>query len=444
MTLPGETLQYHKRKTIPGLSPEAKALGDTAFEIGLRVWEILVDLEHRGLLLEASRVSRAVGRVISTGFYGKSWRPFADAVVADYLKRTAKTRRGLRKKSASRLGSVPLAGPLAALLPAQVVSARLCRSGSTYVIKAVFTVERECPDPLKRLERVYHCQDVEDIGLAATPTGLDIVVINRRKPRKAGSRYGTADLRVLREDRGSVKTYHVDYKKLLRPGFIQELYRHVIAPKANTVALDVSMLPNVTGNGRHAISQLNRLLRARKVEGTIEFRKVSPMGEDIQDTLRFAASSGLRSSQIELLRQMCVLKCSHCGAPTPVGLDPETLTPMQQLQTCACCQEVVSTGSLLATRASVYAHYAFFEHVLRFKPRPDRIDSDRPVRHRRQLRKTIAKLEPRGAVTSESRTKNPQPTPTPTPTQKRSDVKGTARVQPSLTLVHRSLNAPRH
>jgi len=69
------------------------------------------------------------------------------------------------------------------------------------------------------------------------------------------------------------------------------------------------MLPNVTGNGRHAISQLHRLLRARKAEGAIEYRKVSPMGEDIRSTIDFATASGLGKCRIRTLRRMCVMKC---------------------------------------------------------------------------------------------------------------------------------------
>jgi hypothetical protein len=359
LNLPGESLICSKRQTHL-VGPADLPLVAQAFKSYIQIWDALVVLDRQGRLQGAPTVLAE-----------ESWAPFAHAVVREYRNRRAKATHALRMKSERGLSSVPMVGPLEALLEPLATSGRLKRSGKTFVKLIKTQVERIQGSPLDRLSRVYHCQDVEDIGLAATPTGLDIVVINRRKPRAIKAGRSTA---VLREDRGSVKTYHADYKQLLKPGFLQELYRHVIAPKANTVALDVSMLPNVTGNGRHAISLLNRLLRARKVEGTIEFRKVSPMGEDIRGAIDFASASGLGKVQIRLLKKMCVMKCPHCGAPMAMKINPETLTPVDSMEACLHCRAYVSSGSLLATRASVHAHYAFFEHQVRSKPRPDRID----------------------------------------------------------------------
>jgi len=78
-------------------------------------------------------------------------------------------------------------------------------------------VERIQAHPLDRLARVYHHQDVEDIGWRRRHRAGHRV-INRRKPPVRKGRGLAADVKALaKPDRGSVKTYHADYKTLAKP-----------------------------------------------------------------------------------------------------------------------------------------------------------------------------------------------------------------------------------
>ena len=349
-----------KRQNIPviGSGPFAQA-----FSLATDVHNALVVIDRRGGLGDVTKIKRAVGRILGMNFLDKSWLPFANRIVREYRNKREKASGPLRFKSPDRLSTVPLAGPLEALRPAGAVNARLRRTGALYAVCATSHVEVQVPDHAERLARVYHHSKIEDIGMAATPEGLDLLVINHHK------------------DRGTVDAYHVDLKTLIKPGFVQDLYRHMIAPKANTVALDVSMLPASSGRVRAVIWQLHRLLRARSAVGAIAYRKVSPVGEEIQDHVALAKAGHQGKSLVRSIRRNLVLKCPHCGAPVGVGLDEKSQVPKAlwcNAKVCRSCGIGLSVGDLLAARASFQANYAFFEHVARGKDRPDRLESDRP------------------------------------------------------------------
>ena len=350
-----------KRQQVPILGD---GVHTKAFSLATDVHNALVVIDRRGDLGDVTKIKRAVGRVLGMNFLGKEWTPFAERIVREYRNKRTKTRHPLRFKNPTRMSTVPLAGPLEALRPAGAINARLRRVGPGFGICATFQVVAEVPDHAERLARVYHHSKIEDIGMAATPEGLDLLVINHHK------------------DRGTVDAYHVDLKTLIKPGFVQDLYRHMIAPKANTVALDVSMLPASSGRVRAVIWQLHRLLRARSAVGAIAYRKVSPVGEEIQDHVALAKAGHQGKSLVRSIRRNLVLKCPHCGAPAGVRLDEKSQVPKAlwcNAKVCRSCGIGISVGDLLAARASFQANYAFFEHVARGKDRPDRLESDRPT-----------------------------------------------------------------
>ena len=351
-----------KRQQVPIIGD---GVHTKAFSLATDVHNAMVVIDRRGDLGDVTKIKRALGRVLGTNFLDKSWLPFAERVVREYRNHRAKADGPLRFKSPDRMSTVPLAGPLEALRPAGAVNARLRRTGPGFGLCATFQVEAEVPDHAERLARVYHHSKIEDIGMAATPEGLDLLVINHR-----------------RDDKGTVESYHIDLKTLVKPGFVQDLYRHMIAPKANTVALDVSMLPASSGRVRAAIQQLHRLLRARKAVGAVEYRKVSPVREEIQDHVALAKAGHQDKSLVRSIRRNLVLKCPHCGAPAGVRLDEKSQVPKAlwcNAKVCRSCGIGISVGDLLAARASFQANYAFFEHVARGKDRPDRLESDRPT-----------------------------------------------------------------
>jgi hypothetical protein len=354
--------------TIPkrSLTPVAgEDICAQAFSLATSLFNHLVVLDRRGDLGDGAKIKRALGWVVSTNFLGREWLVFVQRIVREYRNRRAKADGPLRFKNPTRMSTVPLAGPLEALRPAGAVNARLRRVGVGYAVCATSLAEILVPDHAERLARVYHHSKVEDIGMAATANGLDLLVINHR-----------------RDDRGTVESYHIDLKTLIKPGFVQDLYRHMIAPKANTVALDVSMLPASSGRVRAAIWQLHRLLRARKAVGAVEYRKVSPVREEIQDRIALAKAGHQDKSLVRSIRRNLVLKCPHCGAPVGVRLDEKSQVPKalwSNAKVCRSCGIGLSVGDLLAARASFQANYAFFEHVARGKDRPDRLESDRPT-----------------------------------------------------------------
>ena len=351
-----------KRSLTPLAGEDICAL---AFPLATNVHNALVVIDQRGGLGDAVKVKRALGWILSTSFLGREWLPFANRVVREYRNHRAKADGPLRVKNPTRMSTVPLAGPLEALRPAGAVNARLLRTGARYAVCATSLAEVQVPDHAERLARVYHHSKIEDIGMAATPEGLDLLVINHR-----------------RDDKGTVESYHIDLKTLIKPGFVQDLYRHMIAPKANTVALDVSMLPASSGRVQAAIQQLHRLLRARKAVGAVEYRKVSPVREEIQDHVALAKAGHQDKSLVRSIRRNMVLKCPHCGAPVGVRLNEKSQVPKAlwyNAKVCLSCGTAISTGDLLAARASFQANYAFFEHVARGKDRPDRLESDRPT-----------------------------------------------------------------
>ena len=323
-----------------------------ATNVYVETWNALVVVDRRCSLGDQAQTLQALNRIIGRAWRSSKWSPLVKQAIRDY--RDTRGAHPHRMKSAEHL-SLPLVGPLTQLGQGLVQGRLLVRQG-VFFLRGLRDIEATAGRPTERLSRVYHCSDVEDIGLSATPDGLDIVAINHRAA-----------------DKGKTTLYHADLKQLVRPGFIQDLYRHIIAPKANTVALDVSMLPIMSGPMKHVVRRLHRLLRARKAESAIEYRKVSPWGEEIQDVLKLAVASRLNPSTVRFLKREAVLKCPHCGAPVAVRLDEKTSAPAHVKRhgaQCGQCRGTFLLGHLLAARASAQVHYAFFEHVVRGEERP--------------------------------------------------------------------------
>lgn len=302
---------------------------------------VLPDIERAGRL---DRVNRELARIHGCGWQKTELGPVILQGLQDYREKREKSQKPLRKKSWARLKHVPLVGDAYAqamkILRTQGVHGKnvetamlLCHDHGGYSIHYTLRVTKVVPDDVKRLSRVYHKGRVQDIGLCVTPTGLDIVITQAD---------GKKDL--LRK---------VAIEDLIKPGFVQDLYRHVIAPKANTVALDETFVPRLSGALRDANAQIRRWLRSRQAVGAIVFAVVSPISREIDDALPFAKQAGVSRNTLRLMKALSVQKCP-CGAPADLRLDPVTLIPVLRRTKCVECGALMDTGHVLATRASAY------------------------------------------------------------------------------------------
>lgn len=301
----------------------------------------LPDIERAGRMPHVNREL--------AGFLGGGWQkskrgPLVERAVQDYREKREKSQNPLRKKSWARLKHVPLVGDdyvqAMKILRTQgvhgknVVKAMLyCHDHGGYSIHYTLRVPKVVPDDVKRLSRVYHKGKIQDIGLCVTPTGLDIVITQADGKRD-----------VLRK---------VAISDLITPGFAQDLYRHVIAPKANTVVLDETFVPQLSGALRDTNSQIRRWLRSRQAVGAVVFAVVSPVSREIEDALVVARRANVSKRTQRLMKTLNVQKCP-CGAPADLRLDPVTLIPVLRRTKCVECGAVMDTGHILATRASAY------------------------------------------------------------------------------------------
>ncbi len=314
---------------------------DSAKQTYLDTLNALPDIERAG---REDRTNRELARVHGGGWQESPRGPLVHQAVRDYREKREKSRNPLRKKSWARLKHVPLVGEdhaqAMSVLRTQgvnvknVVNAMLyCHDHGGYSIHYTFRVPKALPDDVKRLSRVYHRSRITDIGMCVTPTGLDIVI--------------------TRADGKSDLIRKVAVKDLITPGFAQDLYRHVIAPTANTVALDETFVPTLPGALRDVNAKIRRWLRSRQAVGAIVFAGVSPVAEEIRDAEVYAKKAGVPRSTRRLHRTLSVEKCP-CGAPADLRLDPVTLIPVLRRTKCVECGAVMDTGHILATRASAY------------------------------------------------------------------------------------------
>jgi hypothetical protein len=316
-------------------------LGDSASDICVLAHNTVVDIDHQG---QMAHVNRGLARVFGGGWQRSKNAPLINWVVATYEKTRAKSQHPLRKKTISRFKHLPAVGPLKSFVkqvfrarginPKNVQNAMVYRhKHGGYSVHFTELVPRRERNDKQRLSRVVHKGRVQDIGLCVTPTGLDIVITQAD---------GKKDL--LRK---------VAVEDLITPGFAQDLYRHVIAPKANTVALDETFVPRLSGALRDANAQIRRWLRSRQAVGAIEFAVVSPVSREIEDALVVARRANVSKGTQRLMKTLNVQKCP-CGAPADLRLDPVTLIPVLRRTKCVECGAVMDTGHVLATRASAY------------------------------------------------------------------------------------------
>ena len=357
MILPGQTHSIPRRQTL-GL--KSADLYSTAFGLYEQMWNSIVGMDRRQTLTLIN-VNRLIGKLVRLN---QGWEPFLRRVLYEYRQRRSKANGPLRAKTGSRLSSVPLVGPLAYLRPKDALNGRVKRRERDYalvVTRPVTTVKRSHYERIT--SHLYHLSKAEEIGMAVTPDGLDVVVDNKRK-----------------NGLSNVKTYHVPVKVFIKPGFIQDLYRHLIAPKVNTLALDVSSMPMLSGRMKHAAQQLHRWCRYQKAVGAAEYRKVSAVGEETKERIKSLRKMITTNKLVKFLQTNIVLRCPCCDAPIPVTTDIKTYAPLRIKngeRACPSCGEGLNVGVLLASRASFLAHYAFVHHQLRWRERPNLQGSDR-------------------------------------------------------------------
>lgn len=364
---PPTTIRRQHRKDLPVV------VCQTTLEprmIREKAWNICVVTDRRGRLDDRLYLNQRLGRAFGAYIQDRFEWPIIHRTVRDYRRARSLAGGPLRLKSLSRVKTVPLPGldldryfaqvkTLRGIQQKDVLSAQLRYEGKRVFLRVIHEAPR--PEPhdrplVKKLKAMRNGSSSEEIGLALTPNGLAIRVTTQRK-------------------NAVPKLYHIAVERVLTPGFIQELYRRVIEPRAHTVGLDLSMAPKLSSGMRRAGSRIDRWLRSRKAAGAIEYGKVTPVGRETQDCVEFASSVGLSPqtlrSHLRVLRRNAILKCPHCEASVSVKLDPKTLSPAPDVAECVRCGAVSRVGHVLAARASAYVLYDWTTGALSpQRPRP--------------------------------------------------------------------------
>lgn len=364
---PSTTIRRQHRKDLPVV------VCQTTLEprmIREKAWNICVVTDRRGRLDDRLYLNQRLGREFGAYIQDRREWPIIRRTVQDYRRARSLAQGPLRVKTLARVKTVPLPGldldryfaqakTLRGIQQKDVVSAQLRYEGKRVFLRVIHEVPRTEPKhrPLvKKLKAMRNGSSSEEIGLALTPSGLHVRVTTQRK-------------------NAVPKLYHIAVEHVLAPGFIQELYRRVIEPRAHTVGLDLSMMPKLSSSMRRAGARLHCWLRSRKAAGAIEYGKVTPVGGETQDCVAFASSVGLSTqtlrSLLRVLRRNAILTCPHCGAPVTVKLDPKTLAPVDENGSCHVCCYGFRAGHSLAARASAYVLYDWTTGALSpQRPRP--------------------------------------------------------------------------
>ena len=361
--MPLTTRQQALRRLIP-----IKDAGEP-FSMYRRAWNICVEADRRKHLRDRRYLHAWFGHAFGAGFKTGPDVKLIFRAVHDYAARRAASQRPLRVKSAARLKTIPIVGASATRLaldaysasgvsPVVVLHARIRKMPRSYRLHC--TMNTLVPDQSARqhalTKRVHRKVDITEIGLAITPEGLDVSVVTQRKTNHC-------------------KLYHFAVEDVITPGFAQVLYRRFSA-KANTIALDQSMLPDVSGALRAANAELRRLCRSRKAVGAIEFGVVSPVGEGVPEAISYARTLGLSTpllrKTLKSLRTEETLTCPDCGSPVVLKLDPQSQVPTGEPALCLVCKVMLRAGHLLATRASAHVQYDWL-----YNGQTPRLGSDR-------------------------------------------------------------------
>lgn len=316
-------------------------------EIYGRAWNVCASVDRRGRLEDTRYLHQRLGREFGAYLQERPEWPLVAQTIRSYQRARRRATHPLRFKPRHRVKSAPLMDTvLDEILPqvkargvraADILSAKLLYRGDQVFARLVHAPE---PRPrwamLDRIKRLKHRSSAENVGVAVVPDGVDVVVTNQRK-------YNIP------------KCYHIAVEHVIAPGFAQEFYRRFVQPKAHTVALDLSMVSQLSPEMQRATRQLVRWNRSRKAEGAVVAGVASPIPGEVRSTLAHAKASGLTSRR--LLRREVILACPHCGASLAVKLDPKSLSPAPGVAECVRCGAAPRVGLILAARASAYVQH---------------------------------------------------------------------------------------
>jgi len=317
-----------------------------------QAWNCLVQLDRRGKLHDQADREHLIGKTFGKGNRASAVRPIIEAAIKAYLKRRAKSKGPLRRKSLERVKSIPAVGPLKspadAVLRTQgvnlrnVINRQIRRSCASFVL--MVTLKKPLGPDRKEIarrhyERVKNRGRVTYASVANTPNGTDILIVNN--PQKWNARR-------------KVDTYHLPLEVAVQPEVVEIVYQALFS-NTHMVTLDESMLPSLSGPMRDANTRWRRYGRRQQAAGATDFAMASPVWQEAQDTVEFAKTVGFYPEDLRGVlwdaRRSFVLKCPHCGAPVSLKLDPHTQVPLDGTVACSECHVAVRVGILLGTRA---------------------------------------------------------------------------------------------
>lgn len=317
-----------RRQTV-GVPREKAALVSKGFEIGLRAWNACAKADRAGRMAILTKKLHDEFRTLGTK---QRWMPFIQAVAKEYRKRRKLASSPLRFKSEARLSTIPCCGPLKGLLSlaeGPVVHGRLRREFHGFTLRFTAIKKKRYYDIRPLQARCPRYSQFGDVGMAATPDGLQIV-----------------------ERRWNGKVYEVliPAKALMEKAAPELILTHVLRDRSRAVSLDTSLWGSLSGDMQEATRRLHRWCRARKAVGAIAYRKFESLGDSNRKAADHFKASGLFTTrQIKKMASEACEDCPNCGTPVLLRIDPKSgAISSPETSTCTCGTQH-DLGRILAT-----------------------------------------------------------------------------------------------
>jgi hypothetical protein len=198
-----------------------------------------------------------------------------------------------------------------------------------------------------------------DVGLALAPEGLHISLLSPKDSRKK-----------VMSPKGRWRGWYIDQQdflggkppirwllpmdQVLEPGFAETLWHALkgLRLQLRTVALDESLVPNLTPQAQLAAQAFREWIQERCTESKIGFDLLATVASERKDCLSFLEGTGPIDASLRLaIMGEAGLECPHCHATLLVATNPLTGIPVADVADCDNCHQTWQVGFLLAEKA---------------------------------------------------------------------------------------------
>lgn len=365
--LPGDIAKDRVRKTFTIPSADDQKALQGFFAVATRAWGACVRSD-RSTGLQGHSLSTTLGVEFPYVWRKNREAPLINAVVRTYRNRRNKSLHPLRFKSEKSLrDTIPFIPSLMGhMLKGQihgsnVVHAKVRRDKhGHFTICATIRIPKVERDLEAGVSRTYKKTTVIEVGLAPAPDGLHMLVyqwpkgwitpgwLNEGWCDKRGHSY---DATKAPKEENPLRELVFPHEEFTMPGFPQVLHQQLLAMHVNTMSLDLSMLPKMSGASAEASRRLDHWLKSRQAVGANVIRRVSTVTADARKAEKGALHIGQPAKYAKIHRRIRYLKCPACGGWVPMKLDAHTQVPTEGPVRCNSCHLSMSVGLLLAHRA---------------------------------------------------------------------------------------------